>query len=189
MRKRIRVILIMVMILLFAESCTLFRKLPTLDLSDMGDKYSIKGMYAIAEEYVHTYIDENYELLQLSLRMDEITGKETAEFVYTKRTKSFRDGYFIKFDIANGELSSTRVLDVNHYYGAFLTVLVDDWIIDTSDLLNHVDEFRNPAEFAWDNIWIETANQNVWIRYSNNAVRVLEYCLDPFTNETISTWK
>lgn len=163
-------------LLIFICACT--HKNPTLKVLSVSDKYSIKEMYNLAEDYVTTYIGDNYELFKLSMSLDKSTGEEKAEFIYTKRTKIFRDVCFVRFNISEGEISSSMQSEAQRLYGRDIIVDVPNWTVDTSELLQTTD-------FSWTRAEIETFYNDVRITFYKDDYKFYVCQLNPTTKEVV----
>ena len=174
--------LLLIIIMLFSL-CSCTHKNPTLKILSVSEKYSIKEMYNLAEDYVTTYIGDNYELFKLSMTLDKSTGEDKAEFIYTKRTKMFRDVCFVRFNISEGEISSSMQSEAQRLYGRDIIVDVPNWTVDTSELLQTTD-------FSWTRAEIETSfNYNVVktvrITFYKDDYKFYICELNPVTKEVI----
>lgn len=140
--------------------------------------HSIKTLYDIAETYVSEEIGSDYALWGFNVTRNNADNTEMAEFVYTKRTQSFRDVYFVKIDIANRQINSTVQTEAERLYGGDTVVSVSDWVLDDLDLLFD-------TSFAWDSATAETTYQNLDIRYYLNNELRYECEFDPCSGQLL----
>lgn len=142
------------------------------------DLHSIKTLHDIAETYVSEEIGSDYALWGFNVTRNNADNTETAEFVYTKRTQSFRDVYFVKIDIANRQINSTVQTEAERLYGGDTVVSVSDWVLDDLDLLFD-------TSFEWDSATAETTYQNLDIRYYLNNELRYECEFDPCSGQLL----
>ena len=96
---RIRFGVLLCLMMFFAVGCQKSLRNPTIAIEQGTNIYSVKQLYNLAEDYVDSYIGANYELFKLNMVFDKTTDSGTAEFIYTKRSKRFRDVCFVRFDL------------------------------------------------------------------------------------------
>ncbi len=151
---------------------------PLRSLDAAYDLHSIKTLHDIAETYVSEEIGSDYALWGFNVTRNNADNTETAEFVYTKRTQSFRDVYFVKIDIANRQINSTVQTEAERLYGGDTVVSVSDWVLDDLDLLFD-------TSFEWDSATAETTYQNLDIRYYLNNELRYECEFDPCSGQLL----
>ena len=112
------------------------------------------------------------------MTLDKTTGEEKAEFIYTKRTKIFRDVCFVRFNISEGEISSSMQSEAQRLYGRDIIVDVPNWTVDTSELLQTTD-------FSWTRAEIETFYNDVRITFYKDDYKFYVCQLNPATKEVV----